>query len=99
MQLYVGDTSGNTSHFLLMQLIKEHLNYAINTTAHKVNHLQPVPPVQRSLAPTGTRHNLPIMLNRHPVPLQPKFTNELFKTGRLRKRIEVAGLAVENHSE
>jgi hypothetical protein len=39
------------------------------------------------------------MLNRHPVPLQPKFTNELFKTGRLRKRIEVAGLAVENHSE
>jgi hypothetical protein len=39
------------------------------------------------------------MLNRHPVPLQPKFTDELFETGRLRERIEGAGLAVENQSK
>jgi hypothetical protein len=39
------------------------------------------------------------MLNRHPVPLQPKFTDELFETGRLRERIKSTRLAVENQSK
>ena len=71
----------------------------IQSTTYKVNHLQPVPCVQRSFPPNGTRNDLPIVFNRHPVPLQPKFTDELFKTGRLGKRIESTRLAIENQSE
>jgi hypothetical protein len=39
------------------------------------------------------------MLNRHPVPLQPKFTDELFKTGRLRERVKGTRLPIENQSK
>src|SRR5258705_12634314 len=39
------------------------------------------------------------MLNRDPVPLQSKFTDELFETGGLRKRIEGTRLTIENKSK
>jgi hypothetical protein len=39
------------------------------------------------------------MLHRHPVTLQPKFTDQLFQAGRLRERIEGAGLSIEDQDE
>src|SRR5260370_13973741 len=75
------------------------LNQIAKPATNEMNHLQPIPSVQRSFGPTGPRNNLPIMLNRHPVSLQPKFTDELFEVGRLRERIEGTRLAVENQSK
>jgi hypothetical protein len=39
------------------------------------------------------------MLNRHPVPLEPKFPEKLLQADRLRKRVKSTRLTVENHSE
>lgn len=71
----------------------------LNPTSDKVNHLQPVPSTQRRFGPSRAWNDLPVMLNRNPVTLQPKFPNKLFKSGRLREHIEGAGLTVENQSE
>ena len=45
---------------------------------------QPIPRLQHRPRPDGTRNNLPIMLDRHPVPLQPKFADKLLQADRLR---------------
>jgi hypothetical protein len=48
---------------------------ALKPASDEVNHLQPVPSIQGSLGPTGSRNDLPITLNRHPVTLQPKLSD------------------------
>ena len=96
---YTVNISIDTSNHALHNADNKQLKRIRKPTPNKVNHLQPVPPIQRSSGPPGTRNNLPIMLNRHPVALQTKFPDQLFKASSLRKRLEVTGLAIQNHRQ
>lgn len=57
----------------------------VEPTTDKVDYLQAIPAIQQGLGPARPWHNLTVMLNSHPVPLQPKFTDKLFQAGWLWK--------------
>jgi hypothetical protein len=62
-----------------------------------MNHFKPVPLTEHSLTPTRPRHNLPIVLNRHAVTLQPQLANQHLKAHRRPKRFEHSGLTIQNY--
>jgi hypothetical protein len=78
-------------YFSLVQATQPSHSAATN----EMDYLQPVPSVHVSLGPTRPRHDLAVMLDRHPVALQSQFSNQPLKARWLWKRLECARLPIK----